>query len=132
MQDAVRAYNSALVVAFAEMDMNRLQGTATEEQAGSDAVMMQSLGSGGVRLVATVRNIEFGEIAFPADGTSHVTTTETWDYRHESLATSETVRTEKSVVYHLAYDLILEDGRWLVAAVASLDQEDGSEETTIP
>jgi hypothetical protein len=132
VQDAVRGYNDALVVAFAEMDMNRLQGTATEEQAGSDAVMMQSLGTGGVRMVATVRTIKFGEITFPADGTARVSTTETWDYRHENLETSQTVRTETGVVYHLAYDLVLQDGRWLVAAVTALDQEDGSEETTSP
>lgn len=133
VHDAIRSYNEALVLGFAEMDMNRLQGTATEAQAGNDAVLMQSLGSGGVRMVATVRSIEFGEIAFPAEDTARVTTTETWDYRHESLTTSETVRTEKGVVYRLAYDLVYQDGRWLVAAVTSLDEEANTgEETTTP
>lgn len=132
MRDAVTEYNRALAIAFAEMDMNLLQGTATEAQAASEAVMMQSLGNGGVRMIAELKSIEFGEVQFPDDGTAHIETSEVWDYRHESLTTSETVRTEKGVVYRLAYDLVYQDGRWLVAAVISLDEEAGSEETTTP
>lgn len=130
VQDAVRAYNEALSVAFAHMDMNKLQGTATEEQADNDAVMMQSLGSGGVRMISTLTSLKFGDVTFPAQDTAQVTTTEVWAYRHESLETSQTVRSEQGVVYHLRYDLVLENGHWLVSGVTSLDDEGTSQETT--
>jgi hypothetical protein len=133
VRDAVAAYNRALADAFAQMDMNLLQGTATEAQAGSEAVMMQSLGNGGVRMLATLVSIEFGDVVFSAEGTAVVETTEVWDYRHESLDTSETVRAEQGVVYRLRYDLVLQDGRWLVDGVTSLDEaESGTEETSAP
>ncbi len=131
VEDAVWAYSAALSEAFAHMDMNRLSQVATEEQAWTEYALMAALGEGRVRMLADVVDIEFGEVDLPDEGTAVVTTTETWDYRHESLDTSETVREERGVVYHLRYELVLKDGRWLVDRVTSLDADASpSEDTT--
>lgn len=130
VETAVRAYNAALVTAFAEMDMNELNAVATEEQAATEFPLMAALGEGRVRMLSTLTSIEFGDVAFSGDSSATVTTTETWDYRHESLDTSETVREEKGIVYHLRYNLVLQDERWLVDVVAPLDTPTGSKETT--
>ena len=128
--DVIRAYNAALVGAFQTFDMNELNSTATEEQATREFYLMAALGEGGVRMLATLQSIEFGDVTFPADGEASVTTTEVWDYDHVSLDTSETVRTERGVVYHLRYDLVRFEDRWLVDAVTSLDEEPASEDAT--
>ncbi|MDO8848072.1 MAG: hypothetical protein Q7W51_06775 [Coriobacteriia bacterium] len=130
VEHAVRAYNEALIKGFVSFDMNALNLTATEEQAQRDYYLMAALGEGRVQMFSTLQSIEFGEVTFPGEGKASVTTTETWDYEHVSLDTSETVRTETGVVYHLQYDLVLQDGRWLVAGVTSLDETTESQETT--
>jgi hypothetical protein len=117
IEDAVRAYNQQLVVAFAEQDMNALAGVATEEQATREFYLMAALGEGGVRMVSTLGDIEFGDVTYPAEGQATVATRETWDYDHVSLETGDTVRSERGIVYELRYTLVLEDGLWLVAAV---------------
>ncbi|MDO8881000.1 MAG: hypothetical protein Q7W44_09440 [Coriobacteriia bacterium] len=123
VQSTVGAYNEALIRAFETMDMNELNATATEDQALAEYYLMAALGEGRVRMLATLVSIEFGDVVFPAEEQASVTTTEVWDYAHESLDTSETVRAEQGVVYHLRYDLVLQDGRWLVDRVTSLDGE---------
>lgn len=132
VRSAVRTYNDALVRAFAEMDMNELNTVATEEQATKEFYLMAALGESRVRMIGVLRSIEFGEVTFTGDASATVTTTETWDYRHESLDTSETVREETGIVYRLRYDLVLQNGRWLVDAVTSLDETTPSEETSTP
>lgn len=127
VESAVIAHNQALIRAFASMDMNHLSGSATEEQAQREFSLMAALGEGRVRMLSTLVEIEFGEVTFPAEDQASVTTTETWDYVHESLDTSETVRSEQGVVYNLRYDLVLQDGRWLVDRVTSLDEPPTSE-----
>lgn len=130
VQEAVRAYNEALIEGFVSFDMNALNVTATEEQAQRDYYLMAALGEGRVQMFSTLVSIEFGDVTFPEDGKASVITTEVWDYDHVSLDTSETVRTERGVVYHLQYDLMLQDGRWLVDNVTSLDEPAESEEAT--
>lgn len=127
---AVRAYNVALAEAYAQQDMNLLNTVATEDQAFTEFYQMAALGEGRVRMLATLQSIEFGDVTFPEDGVASVTTTEVWDYIHESLDTSETVASETGVQYRLRYDLVLQDGRWLVDAVTSLDEATQSEEAS--
>ena len=129
VRDSVRAYNEALTRAFAGFDMNELNTAATREQAERDFYLMAALGEGRMQMIATLRTIEFGEVAFPAEGRASVTTEETWDYDHISLDTSETVRQERGVTYQLRYDLVVQGGRWLVDAVTRVDVP-ASEDTT--
>lgn len=127
----VRAYNDALARAFVSLDMNELNVVATQDQAYSEFYLMAALGEGRMQMLSTLQSIEFGEVTFPAEGRATVTTTEVWDYDHVSLDTSETVRSERGVTYHLQYDLVLQDGRWLVDAVTSIDDPPAeSQETT--
>lgn len=130
----VRAYNDDLARGFSAMDMNELNGSATQRQAEREYLLMAALGEGRLRMQASLVSIEFGDVRFPAEGTAQVETVEVWDYRHESLDTNATVRSEQGVVYRLRYELILADGRWLVDAVTSLEEQarPGAEETDTP
>ncbi len=130
VRGAVSAYNQALTAGFATLDMNALSQTATQGQAQREYYLMAALGESRVRMLATLVDIEFGEVTFSGEDQAAVTTTETWDYEHVSLETSETVRSERGVVYHLRYDLVMQDGRWLVDRVTSLDEPPTSDETT--
>ena len=130
VKSTILEYNEALIRAFAKMDMNELGAVATEDQAYTEFYLMAALGEGRVRMVSKLVDVEFGEITFPEEGRATAITTETWDYVHESLDTSETVRSEQGLVYHLRYELVLQDGGWLVDRVTSLDDPPASEETT--
>lgn len=130
VRNTVTEYNAALIRAFVQMDMNELNQVSTEDQAFTEFYLMAALGESRVVMHSSLISIEFGEVIFSEDGKASVTTTEVWDYDHVSLDTSETVRTERGVVYHLQYDLVLQDGRWLVDKVTSLDEPAESQETT--
>lgn len=129
---AVTAYNESLIRAFETLDMNQLNTTATEGQAWTEYFFLAALGEGRLIMHATLISLEFGEVAFPEEGKATVATTEVWDYDHISLDTSETVRTERGVVYHLQYGLVLQDGHWLVDSVTSLDEEPAVSEESAP
>jgi len=120
VEAAVRDYNAALVRGFETFDMNELNRVATEAQAEREYFLMAALGEGGIQMRASLVSIEFGNVAFPEEGRAQVTTTETWDYQHVSIDTSETVRTEAGVVYRLQYDLVQRNGNWLVDQVSAL------------
>jgi len=129
VKTAVRGYNEALVRAYASLDMNELNAAATKEQAEKDFYLMAALGEGRMQMIATLKSVEFGDVTFPTEGRAIVTTEEIWDYDHVSLDTSATVRQERDVTYTLRYDLVLQDGNWLLNAVTPLDNP-SSEETT--
>ncbi|PKQ36789.1 MAG: hypothetical protein CVT59_11220 [Actinobacteria bacterium HGW-Actinobacteria-1] len=127
--NAVRAYNERLAEGMRTLDMNALSGVATKEQATSEYMQMAALGETGVRLDAVLRDIVFDSVTFSGESSATVTTTETWDYRHLSIETSETVRVEQGVVYRLRYALDLLNERWIVSGVVSADDA-ASEEAT--
>ncbi|MCE5191962.1 MAG: hypothetical protein LLG08_09435 [Actinomycetia bacterium] len=128
---AVRDYNTQLVRAFAAHDMNLLGTVATRDQAYTEYSQMAALGESGLTLHATLRDITFDSVSFSGDASATADTTETWDYKHVSNDTSETVRTESGVTYRLRYQLVLRDERWLVSDVRSLDTT-GTSQTTTP
>ncbi|PKQ19506.1 MAG: hypothetical protein CVT66_09900 [Actinobacteria bacterium HGW-Actinobacteria-6] len=130
VESTVQAYNDALVRGFAKMDMNELSAVATEDQATQEYFLMSALGEERVRMIAHMRALSFDSVVFSGEASATVTTAETWDFTHQSLDTSETVREELGVTYHLRYSLDLIEGQWLVAAVASLDSSSTSQETT--
>lgn len=130
VESTVRAYNDALAVAFEQLDMNELNQTATQEQAEREFLLMAALGEGRMQMRSRLVSIEFGEVTYPSDDAARVTTTEVWDYEHVSLDTSETVRSERGVTYHLQYDLVRGGDRWLVATVTSLDDPASTEDTS--
>ncbi len=130
VEATVNAYNNALSEAFVSLDMNALSSTATEKQAQEEYYLMAALGEGGVLMESSMTSIEFGDTVFSGADRASITTTETWDYDHVSLDTSETVRSERGVVYRLQYDLVLEDGHWLVDGVTSRDEIEGDMVTT--
>lgn len=130
VRQTVMAYTEALARGFETLDMNALNQVATEEQATQAFFLMAALGESRVRMTSELKDIEFGEVTFAEEGQASATTTETWDYDHISIDTSETVRSERGVVYRLRYDLALTDGRWFVTNVTCIDETPESEEST--
>lgn len=128
VRQTVMAYTEALARGFETLDMNALNQVATEEQATQAFFLMAALGESRVRMTSELKDIEFGEVTFAEEGQASVTTTETWDYDHISIDTSETVRSERGVVYRLRYDLTLTGGRWFITNVTSLDELPENEE----
>ena len=123
VETTIREYNRQLARAFAQNDMNALSSVATHDQAYTEFYQMAALGEAGFVLKTTLQEIEFTSISFSGDASATAETTESWDYEHVSIETSETVRSEKGVTYRLRYELVLQDDRWLVDKVTSLEDE---------
>jgi len=112
--------------------MNALGSVATEDQAFTEYYQMAALGEARVLLLATLASIEFEEVRVIDDESASATTAEVWDYIHQNLDTGETMRTEVGVEYRLRYDLVIQDGRWLVDAVTTLEESGSGEATPTP
>ena len=130
VESAIRSYNARLADAFEAHDMNALNTVATRDQAYTEFYQMAALGESGVTLESTLTAIAFKSVTFSGEASATAETVETWEYRHVSNDTSETVRTESGTEYSLRYELVLQEGRWLVDRVTSLDSTGTSEETT--
>lgn len=128
VRQAVADYNSALVRAYEQLDMNELGAVATKAQAERDFTLMAALGEARLQMFARQTGLEFGEVTFSESDRATVVTTEMWDYDHISLDTSETVRSERDVEHSLRYELVRTEGRWLVDEVTGIDPAPGSAE----
>lgn len=130
VRQAVLDYNDALARAFWMRDLNELVGVATDEQIVEETYIAALLDSEGSVMRASLVSIEFGDVVVYAEDDVSITTTEVWDYDYVSLETSETVRSERGVEYQLRYDLVLENGQWLVYTVDAFDLTPSTEEAT--
>lgn len=107
-------YDRLLAEGYRSMDMSRIRQVANELQSEDEYIHMSSLGEGGVRLLPYLKHFEF--LSVNVDGSAaHAQTRETWDFRHESVATHKVVLVQKDLIYDVAWDLARQpDGRWLV------------------
>lgn len=121
VRQAVTDYNDALVRAFATLDLGELESVATTAQVAEETYTLMQLQSENAVMNARLVSVDFGDVVVYAEDDVSITTHETWDYDYISLETSETIRSERGVKYDLRYDLVLQDGRWLVYAVDAFD-----------
>lgn len=129
VRQAVTDYNDALVSAFATLDLGELESVATTEQVTEETYTLMQLQSENAVMNAELVAVEFGDLVVYAEDDVSITTHETWSYDYISLETSETIRSERGVKYDLRYDLVLQDGRWLVYAVDAFDVAPDQETT---
>ncbi len=117
----IERYDAHLVEGYRTMDMNPLQEVATKLQAEDEYIHMSSLAEGGVRLLPELKSFELEKVS--VEGTRALAQTmETWDYRHESLATKKIVLVQRGMVYRLTWDLERHsDGAWFVSDVRAVE-----------
>lgn len=120
VRDVIRRYNQMIIQGYRALNMNGMSQVATKLQSEDEYIFMSSLAEGGVRLDATLKDLEF--LAVSVETTSATAETrETWDYKHYSRADGTLVREERGLVYQLAWDLEKQpSGAWLVSDVRAI------------
>ncbi len=126
----VARYNELLRDGYQRQNMNFMREAASEEQATKLYSHMAALAEGGLRMNATLRELQFVGISFPGASEARAETREVWDFTHFRIATGEKYAEEKGFVYRMAYRLGKQDGRWIVVDVQVLSGE--STNATIP
>lgn len=121
IKSAIMHYNALLADCYRQMDMNPIQQVATIDHVQKLYYHMAALGEGKVRLVSTLKKVDFIDIRVEDKRTAYVHTKETWDYRQMELSTGKVVLEERDFVYELSYQLIRSGDRWIVKTVTSLN-----------
>ena len=131
LQHTVQRYTQLLAEGYANMNMTNLQEVATKDQALKVYNHMSALGEAKIRMESHLEDIEFKDIQLSDKDRAKVMTREQWNYVQKS---TDTQMPRQSVVedliYDLAYDLVRQDGRWLVSAVSVLGEEKADESAT--
>ncbi len=127
VRSTIEQYNQMLSDGYRAMNMNGMTQFATPTQAESEYIHMSSLAEGGIRLDPTLKEIEILMVSIEATAAT-AETRETWEYRHYSRETGKLVLEEKALVYHLAWDLELQQsGTWLVSDVRAISSTSTNE-----
>lgn len=120
IRSTIESYNTLLVEGYRSLDMTSMREVATQLQAEDEYIYMSSLAEGGVRLDATLKDLEFVKMSVEATS-ALVETRETWDYVHYGRDDGKLLLEQRGLVYKLAYDLEKQaDGRWLVSDIRAI------------
>jgi len=120
IRDVISRYNEMIIQGYRALNMNGMAQVATKLQSEDEYVYMSSLAEGGVRLDATLKDLQFLKVSVDATSAT-AETRETWDYRHYGRQDGKLVREENGLVYHLAWDLEKQPtGEWLVSDVRAI------------
>jgi hypothetical protein len=127
IQHTVLRYTQLLSVGYAQMNMTPLQQVATEGQTLKVFNHMSALGSAKIRMESELVDIEFLDIQFAEKDLAKVKTRETWNYTHVNTDTKMPGQhSVTGLIYTLSYELVRQDGRWLVSSVSTIEAHDAS------
>ena len=116
IEAAITWYNALLAQGYRDLSMNSLVQLATEKLATKAYYHMASLGEAGLKMDATLKKIDFGEMKDAGPDKVEVPTKEVWDYIYWEIKTGKRLF-DNTVNYRLIYQLEKQSGRWLVTDI---------------
>ena len=119
---AVRAYDDALVRAYAGGDAAPLKDLATPKETGRVQVLIDLKNTGKLVLESKIESFEVTSTAASGDSAT-VETRERWHYHDRHTRPGEPQGPDFVADMKMRYDLVREGGRWRVASVATLSNE---------
>ena len=119
---AVRAYDDALVRAYAGNDASPLAGVATAKEQGRVQVLVDLKATGKLVLESQVESFEVTSASSSGDAAT-VETRERWRYHDRKLRPGEPPGPEFVADMKMRYELVREEGRWKVASATTLANE---------
>lgn len=119
---AVRAYDDALVRAYAGGDASPLANLATAKELGRVQVLVDLKTAGKLVLESKIESFEVTSTSTSGD-TATVETRERWRYHDRHLEPGKTDGPDFVADMKMRYELVREGGRWKVGSVATLSNE---------
>ena len=126
IKGTIMRYNQLLIEGYKNLNMNPLQEVATTEHATELYYHMAALGEADIKMLSTLKKIDFTRVNIVKSDKVVVSTREVWDFVHVDIKTDERVYDEKDFVYEMRYELIKKDGRWLVEKVTAVSAQSSS------
>ena len=119
---AVRAYDDALVRAYAGGNASTLANLATAKEAGRVQVLIDLKTSGKLVLESKIESFEVTSASTSGD-VATVETRERWRYHDRHLEPGKPTGPEFVADMRMRYALVREGGRWKVESVSTLSNE---------
>jgi len=119
---AVRAYDDALVRAYAGGDASPIANLATVKEVGRVQVLIDLKTAGKLVLESRIESFEVTSASTSGD-TATVETRERWRYHDRHTRPGEPDGPEFVADMKMRYALVREGGRWKVESVATLSNE---------
>ncbi len=119
---AVRAYDDALVRAYARGDASPLANLATEKEMGRVQVLLDLKTAGKLVLESKIESFEVTSASASGD-TATVETRERWRYHDRHTKPGEPNGPDFVADMKMRYQLVRDGGRWKVESVATLSNE---------
>jgi hypothetical protein len=119
---AVRAYDDALVRAYAGNDPSPLAAVATAKELARVQVLIDLKVAGKLVLESRVETFEVASASASGDAAT-VETRERWRYHDRRLRPGEPPGPEFVADMKMRYDLVREGGKWKVASATTLANE---------
>jgi len=119
---AVRAYDDALVRAYATGDASTLAHLATAKEMGRVQVLLDLKTAGKLVLESRIESFEVTSTATSGE-TATVETRERWRYHDRHTRPGEPDGPEFVADMKMRYELVREGGRWKVGSVSTLSNE---------
>jgi hypothetical protein len=119
---AVRAYDDALVRAYAGNDASPLAAVATAKELARVQVLIDLKVAGKLVLESRVEAFEVASASASGDAAT-VETRERWRYHDRRLRPGEPPGPEFVADMKMRYDLVREGGKWKVASATTLANE---------
>jgi hypothetical protein len=119
---AVRAYDDALVRAYATGDASTLASLATAKEMGRVQVLLDLKTAGKLVLESRIEAFEVTSTATSGE-TATVETRERWRYHDRHTKPGEPNGPEFVADMKMRYELVREGGRWKVGSVSTLSNE---------
>lgn len=119
---AVRAYDDALVRAYAGGDVSPLANLATARELGRVQVLVDLKSAAKLVLESRIEAFEVTSTSTSGD-TATVETRERWRYHDKHLKPGEQDGPDFVAEMKMRYELVREGGRWKVGAVSTLSNE---------
>ena len=130
-RDTVIAYTRLLDEAYRSMNSNPLTRIATPERVFKVYHHMAALGEGRVKMVMKQERLDFLKYNRLSPDQTEVTADERWYCEYFSVDTGEKV-SENLITYVVLYQLLRENGRWLVNDITVKESTETNKHSGLP
>jgi len=130
VQATVVWYNALLADCFRDLNMSAMAQVATAERAQQVYYYMASLGEAGLRMDARLTKIDFGALRETAGDRVEIPAAEIWDYVYFDIKSGKKLFAN-TVEYDLAYSLVNQADKWLVAGITVKATRESKDSTFI-
>jgi hypothetical protein len=124
VRQMVRRYNALLADGYRTLNMNPVAEVATQDQAEKAYTHMAAIGEGEVRMLSSLKKIDFTGINRQQPDTFVAKTKEVWDFTYTDIKTGKEAGRETNFLYEVTYFLKKDGSRWVIHDIVAYAPND--------